>query len=126
MRLLKILLGLLIVLGMAVWLSNTSSQHVTIWLYPGNELLDINLAMALVSTLVIGILMGFVVALVQIMTQHRDITQKNRQLKTLRTELNNLRHSGLEDDIFKEDVTSTSEMEDSPVSSSKQLIPFEK
>ena len=126
MRLLKILLGLLIVLGLAVWLANNSDQHVTIWLYPGNELLDINLAMALVSTLAIGILLGFVVGLVQIMTQHRDIVVQNRQLKSLRTELNNLRHSGLEEDIFKEDVASTSEMEDAPSTASKQLIHFEK
>ncbi len=126
MRLLKILLGLLVVLLLAVWLANNSKQDVSIWLYPGYELLDINLAMALVSTLAIGILMGFVVGLVQIMTQHRDIVQQKRQLKSLHTELNNLRHSGLEEDIFKEDVKSTSEMEDSPSTASKQLIHLDK
>lgn len=125
MRLLKILLGLLIVLALAVWLANNSNQPVSIWLSPWNEVLVTTLATTLVGTLAIGILLGFVIGLVQIMTQHRDIAQQNRQLKTLRTELNNLRHSGLEDDIFKEDVTSTSEMEDAPSTASKQLIHFE-
>ncbi|MQY63222.1 MAG: DUF1049 domain-containing protein, partial [Calditrichaeota bacterium] len=86
MRLLKILLGLFIVLGLAFFLSNNSSQYVTIWLFPGTELPNINLAHVLVVTLALGILLGFAIGLVQIMTQHTEVRQQNRQLKKLRTE----------------------------------------
>lgn len=101
MRLLKILLGLLIVLGLAFFLSNNSSQYVTIWLFPGTELPNINLAHVLVVTLALGILLGFAIGLIQIMTQHTEVRQQGRQLKKLRTELNNLRHSALSKDIFE-------------------------
>ncbi len=101
MRLLKILLGLLIVLALAFFLSNNSSQYVTIWLFPGTELPDINLAHVLVVTLALGILLGFAIGLIQIMTQHTEVRQQGRQLKKLRTELNNLRHSALSKDIFE-------------------------
>ena len=101
MRLLKILLGLILILGLAVLLNANSDQVVTIWLYPGMLLRDVNLATALVSTMGIGIMLGFVIGLIQILGQQRSIMKQNSQLKKLRTELNNLRHSGLdEEDVF--------------------------
>ena len=101
MRLLKIIIGLFVVLGLAVLLNNNSDQDIDIWLYPTKLLKDVNLATALVSTLGIGILLGFVIGLIQILGQQRNIMKQNSQLKKLRTELNNLRHSGLdEEDIF--------------------------
>ncbi|UCH63191.1 MAG: LapA family protein [Fidelibacterota bacterium] len=101
MRLVKILLGLLIVLALAFFLSKNSGQYVTIWLLPGMELPDINLAHVLVITLAAGILLGFAIGLVQIITQHAEVRQQNRQLKKLRTELNNLRHSALSEEFFE-------------------------
>ena len=101
MRLLKILLGLLIVLALAFFLSNNSSQYVTIWLFPGTELPNINLAHVLVITLAAGILLGFAIGLIQIITQHAEVRQQSRQLKKLRTELNNLRHSALSEEFFE-------------------------
>ena len=101
MRLLKILFGLILILGLAVLLNANSDQLVTIWLYPGMLLQDVNLATALVSTLGMGIVLGFVIGLIQILGQQRNIMKQNSQLKKLRTELNNLRHSGLdEEDVF--------------------------
>jgi len=108
MRLLKILVGLLIVLALAFLLSKNSDQDVTIWLFPGMELPDTNLAHVLVITLAAGILLGFAVGLIQIITQHAEVRQQNRQLKKLRTELNNLRHSSLSEEFFE------SEQEGSP------------
>ncbi len=101
MRLLKILAGLLIVLALAFFLSKNSGQYVTIWLFPGTELPDTNLAHVLVITLAVGILLGFAVGLIQIITQHAEVRQQNRQLKKLRTELNNLRHSALSEEFFE-------------------------
>ncbi len=101
MRLLKILVGLLIVLALAFLLSKNSDQDVTIWLFPGMELPDTNLAHVLVITLAAGILLGFAIGLIQIITQHAEVRQQNRQLKKLRTELNNLRHSSLSEEFFE-------------------------
>ncbi|MFB0515995.1 MAG: lipopolysaccharide assembly protein LapA domain-containing protein [Candidatus Neomarinimicrobiota bacterium] len=101
MRLLKIFIGLLIVLALAIFLSSNSDQYSTIWLFPGKTLPDINLAYILVTTLALGIVLGFGIGLVQIVSQHQAIREQNRQLKKLRTELNNLRHSALDEDIFK-------------------------
>lgn len=99
MRLLKILLGLLVVLALAFFLSKNSSQYVTIWLW--TELPATRLANVLVITLAAGILLGFAIGLIQIMTQHTEVRQQGRQLKKLRTELNNLRHSALNEEIFE-------------------------
>lgn len=101
MRLVKIFLALLIVLLLAVFLSNNSDQYATIWLFPGKALEDINLAHILVSCLALGIILGFSIGLIQIVSQQREVRQQNRQLKKLRTELNNLRHSALNEDIFE-------------------------
>ncbi len=101
MRLLKILVGLLIVLALAFFLSKNSDQDVTIWLFPGTELPDTNLAHVLVITLAAGILLGFAIGLIQIISQHAKVRQQNRQLKKLRTELNNLRHSALSEEFFE-------------------------
>lgn len=119
MRLLKILLGLLIVLALAFFLSKNSGQYVTIWLIPGRELPDINLAHVLVVTLALGILLGFAIGLLQIVTQQAEVRQQNRLLKKLRTELNNLRHSALSEDIFESEPKTLPEAE-SAVSSSEE------
>jgi len=125
MRLLKILLGLLVVLALAVLLANNSSQSVDIWLYPGKTLLGVNLATTLVSTLAIGIILGFLIGLLQILGQQRNIAGQNRRLKKLRNELNSLRHSGLEADTLPTDEgTEVPDQDDIP--SSGELLQLEK
>ncbi len=124
MRLLKILLGLLIMLALAFFLSKNSSQYVTIWLFPGTELPNINLAHVLVVTLALGILLGFAIGLIQIMTQHTEVRQQGRQLKKLRTELNNLRHSALSEEFFEseqEGLPDTEPATSSPEEQSSRL-----
>lgn len=125
MRLLKILLGLFIVLGLAFFLSNNSSQYVTIWLFPGTELPNINLAHVLVVTLALGILLGFAIGLIQIMTQHTEVRQQGRQLKKLRTELNNLRHSALNEEIFEGEQEGLLKRQPATASDEEQPIQLE-
>ncbi len=100
MRLLKVLIGLFIVLGLAYWLNQNGSQTVNIWLIPGVTLAEKSLATALVGTLALGILLGFLIGLVQIMSQQVEVRRQAQQLKKLRTELNTLRHSPLTVDLF--------------------------
>ncbi len=120
MRLLKILAGLLIVLALAFFLSKNSGQDVTIWLFPGTELPDTNLAHVLVITLAAGILLGFAIGLIQIITQHAKVRQQSQQLKKLRTELNNLRHSALSEEIFEGEPESSPDTETTVALSGEQ------
>lgn len=119
MRLIKILIGLLIVLALAFFLSKNAGQIVDIWLFPGTELFGINLTHVLVVTLAVGIMLGFAIGLLQIISQHSLVGQQKRQLKKLRTELNSLRHSALNEEIFEEDRKGKS-------SKSKEIISDEK
>ncbi len=64
---------------------------------PDKILMDINLATLMISTTALGIILGFAIALLQIMSQQTTVSDQNKQLKKLRTEINSLRHSGLED-----------------------------
>ena len=102
MRLLKIFILLFIVLGLAVMLSMNAKQVVNIWLMPGKVYQDVSLSTALVITISLGILLGFIIGLLQIMEHQRTISKQNKQLKKLRTEINNLRHSALDDEVFQE------------------------
>lgn len=102
MRLLKILILLFIILGLAVMLSMNSKQAVDIWLMPGKVYEGVSLSTTLVLTIGLGILLGFIIGLLQILEHQRTISSQNKQLKKLRTEINNLRHSGLDDEVFQE------------------------
>ncbi|MEE9465748.1 MAG: LapA family protein [Candidatus Neomarinimicrobiota bacterium] len=101
MRLLKILLLLFVILGLAVILSQNSDQIVNIWLMPGRVYENVSLSTTMVSTIAIGILLGFIIGLLQILEHQRTIGTQNKQLKKLRTEINNLRHSGLDEAVFE-------------------------
>lgn len=102
MRLLKIFILLFIVLGLAVMLSMNAKQEVNIWLMPGKVYQNVSLSTTLVITISLGILLGFIIGLLQIMEHQRTISKQNKQLKKLRTEINNLRHSVLDDEVFQE------------------------
>ena len=125
MRLLKVLLVLLIVLALAVLLNNNSDQLITLWLFPGTLLEDINLATTLVATLGIGILVGFAIGIIHIMSQQRELRQQKRQLKKLRTEINALRHSALEKDVFKEGQPDSLESEETTPAAGTSLAKVE-
>ena len=103
MRLLKILIALFGILALAFLLSKNSDQHVTVWLYPGKVLEDLSLATLMIGTTAIGIIIGFAIALLQILGQQATLADQNKRLKKLRTEINNLRHSGLEDVVLDKD-----------------------
>ena len=121
MRLLKVLVGLFIVLLLGVLLNENASQEVTIWLFPGLELSNINLTTALVGTLALGILMGFAIGLIQIMSQQSEVRRQGHQLKKLRTELNTLRHSPLSVDLFEPETEKPADAGE-PDSSSEQQV----
>ncbi len=122
MRLLKILILLFIVLGLAVILSQNADQLVNIWLGPGRIYENVSLSTTLVITTGLGILLGFIIGLLQIMEHQRTIGTQNKQLKKRRTEINNLRHSGLDDAVFEDSgVGEVETREDLPPSDDTSL-----
>ena len=100
MRLFKIFVGLLLVMALAVLMNKNSSQNVDIWLAPGVFMQELNLAVALVLTLAAGMIIGFSIGLFQIMSHQGEIRALQKKQKQLREELNTLRHSALDDDVF--------------------------
>ncbi|MCK4579376.1 MAG: LapA family protein [Candidatus Marinimicrobia bacterium] len=122
MRLLKILLLLFVVLALAAILSKNAGQQVNVWLYPGQEYENVSFSTAMVITTAIGILLGFFVGLLQIMEYQSRIGQQTKQLKKLRTEINNLRHSGLEGDIFDESETDSGAKPELPAEDQPQQL----
>ncbi|MFC1481049.1 LapA family protein [Candidatus Neomarinimicrobiota bacterium] len=110
MRLLKILITLFGILALAFLLSKNSDQQVHVWLYPGKVLEELSLATLMIGTIAIGIILGFAIALLQIMGQQVTLADQNKQLKKLRTEINNLRHSGLEDVPLDKDSDAADEV----------------
>ena len=121
MRLLKVLIGLFAVLLLAYWLNQNGSQKVDIWLLPGVKLAEKSLATALVGTLAVGILLGFLIGLVQIMSQQVEVRRQGQQLKKLRTELNTLRHSPLTVDLFDSDPEAPKDAGEPDASSQQQV-----
>ena len=85
MRLLKIFILLFIVLGLAVMLSMNAKQEVNIWLMPGKVYQNVSLSTTLVITISLGILLGFIIGLLQIMEHPRTIRKQNKQPKQNRT-----------------------------------------
>ena len=55
------------------------------------------------AVLTIGVLLGFLIALIQILSQKREIMYKRSKLKKLQLELNTLRNQSIEDNLILAD-----------------------
>ena len=69
-----------------------------------------NVWMVLVMTLTAGVVIGFMLALFQIISLKSDLFSSKSKLRRIRTELNSLRNESIDDDIVL-----TDEMDDSSV-----------
>ena len=82
--------------------SEEGSQGVKVWIF-------------FLAVLTIGVLLGFIIALVQILSQKREIMYQRSKIKKLQLELNTLRNQSIEDDLvliddFEENKTSEEEL----------------
>ena len=82
--------------------SEEGSQGVKVWIF-------------FLAVLTIGVLLGFIIALVQILSQKREIMYQKSKIKKLQLELNTLRNQSIEDDLvliddFEENKTSEEEL----------------
>ena len=82
--------------------SEKGSQGVKVWIF-------------FLAVLTIGVLLGFIIAFVQILSQKREIMYQRSKIKKLQLELNTLRNQSIEDDLvliddFEENKTSEEEL----------------
>ena len=113
MKLLKYLVFILILIGSLIFLVELNNMNTIdgnpisikvpfIVNYP--EYSDgFNVWMVLVGTLTVGVLIGFFLALFQIISQKSEIISLGSKLRRLQIELDSLRNQAIDDDIILSD-----------------------
>ena len=113
MKLIKYLLWILVLMGSLVFLVQLNELNQ----FDGDAmtikipfLVDLpkyengfNVWMVLVMTLTTGVIIGFLLALVQIISQKSEVFSLKSKLRRLRIELDSLRNESIEDDIVLTD-----------------------
>ena len=66
--------------------SEEGSEGIKVWIF-------------FLAVLTIGVLLGFIIALVQILSQKREIIYQKSKIKKLELELNTLRNQSIDDDL---------------------------
>ena len=113
MKLIKYLLWVLVLMGSLVFLVQLNELNQ----FDGNAmtikipfLVDLpeyekgfNVWMVLLMTLTTGVIIGFLLALVQIISQKSEVFSLKSKLRRLRIELDSLRNESIEDDIVLTD-----------------------
>ena len=117
MKLLKYLVFILILIGSLIFLvelnnlNTVEGQPITIkvpYLVSSPEYTDgFNVWMVLVGTLTAGVLIGFFLALFQIISQKGEVISLRSKLRRLQVELDSLRNQAISDDIILSDDTNS-------------------
>ena len=113
MKLIKYLLWILLLMGSLVFLVQLNELNqfegniLTIKIpflvdIPGYEN-GFNVWMVLVMTLTAGVIIGFLLALFQIISQKSEVFSLKSKLRRVRVELDSLRNESIEDDIILTD-----------------------
>ena len=119
MKLIKYLIWILLLMGSLVFLvklnelnqfdGNTLSIKIPFLIMPGHEN-GFNVWMVLVMTLTVGVVIGFILALFQIISQKSEVFSLKSKLRRIQAELDSLRNESIDDDIVL-----TDEIDDSNV-----------
>ena len=118
MKLIKYLIWILLLMGSLVFLVKLNELNqfdgntLTIKIpflqdMPGYEM-GFNVWMVLVMTLTAGVVIGFILALFQIISQKSEVFSLKSKIRRIQTELDSLRNESIDDDIVL-----TEEMDDS-------------
>ena len=118
MKLIKYLIWILLLMGSLVFLVKLNELNqfdgntLTIKIpflqdMPGYEM-GFNVWMVLVMTLTAGVVIGFILALFQIISQKSEVFSLKSKLRRIQAELDSLRNDSIDDDIVL-----TDEMDDS-------------
>ena len=120
MKLIKYLIWILLLMGSLVFLVKLNELNQ----FDGNALtiripflLDIpgyengfNVWMVLVMTLTVGVVIGFILALFQIISQKSEVFSLKSKLRRTQTELDSLRNESIDDDIVLTDEIDNSNL----------------
>ena len=120
MKLIKYLLWILLLMGSLVFLvqlnelnqfeGNILTIKIPFLVYiPGYEN-RFNLWMVLVMTLTAGVIIGFLLALFQIISQKSEVFSLKSKLRRVQVELDSLRNESIEDDIILTDEVDDSSL----------------
>ena len=120
MKLIKYLIWILLLLGSLVFLvqlnelnqfdGNTLTIKIPFLIdLPGYEN-GFNVWMVLVMTLTTGVVIGFILAFFQIISQKSEIYSLKSKLRRVQIELDSLRNESIEDDIELADETDDSDL----------------
>ena len=119
MKLIKYLIWILLLMGSLVFLvklnelnqfdGNTLTIKIPFLIMPGHEN-GFNVWMVLVMTLTVGVVIGFILALFQIISQKSEVFSLKSKLRRIQAELDSLRNESIDDDIVL-----TDEIDDSNV-----------
>ena len=120
MKLLKYLVFILILIGSLIFLvelnnlNTVEGQPIAIkvpYLVSSPEYADgFNVWMVLVGTLTAGVLIGFFLALFQIISQKSEVFSLKSKLRRVHVELDSLRNESIEDDIILTDEVDDSSL----------------
>ena len=105
MRLLKlmVIVFLIIACGTLLYQNQVLNPYpITIWLYPGYEV-QLLLPIILALTLLGGAMLGFFIAILQILSDKKETMSLRTKVKRLQIELDSLRNQAIEDDIVLND-----------------------
>ena len=101
MRLLKlmVIVFLIIACGTLLYQNQVLNPYpITIWLYPGYEV-QLLLPIILALTLLGGAMLGFFIAMIQILSDKKETMSLRTKGRRLQVELDSLRNHAIDDDI---------------------------
>ena len=107
MRLFKILLSILLIFVLVVFFHQNYALNpdpIWIWLYPNKEF-SISFSLFMAVGIMIGVILGFATAVVQIFAHKRQVHQLKSQVKKLKSELDSLRNQPIDDEVLLSDTT---------------------
>tara|TARA_B100001750_G_C15351342_1_gene517342 strand:+ start:36 stop:395 length:360 start_codon:yes stop_codon:yes gene_type:complete len=106
MRLIKLILSVVIVIFAGIFLYENrilNPDKITLWLYPRYQL-DLDFPVILALTLLLGALIGFFIAVFQILTYKRESILLKSKNKRLQVELDSLRNQAIDDELIISDT----------------------
>ena len=102
MRLLKliVIVFLIIACGTLLYQNQVLNPYpITIWLYPGYEI-QLLLPIILALTFLGGAMIGFFIAIFQLLSEKKEMMSIRTKIKRLQLELDSLRNQSIDDDII--------------------------
>lgn len=121
MRLISLFFILVIVLLIMWFLTQNVDQVVEELEIFQYSFFDVHLVNILFGTFAFGVIMGFLIPVIQYISAKREVRKLRKEAKKLRSELNDLRNVGIESELkVEEDMSKDEEVKDNPLVDSSE------